>query len=66
MFLIPGGGRIIGGGLGTSFASTLGSIMGVNAGSEGGTMVGLSGDEKYVASLGPEYLMCDENKPVEF
>ena len=43
MFLVSGGGGLLCGGLSTSFASALGSILGVNAGSRGEALVGLSG-----------------------
>ena len=41
MYLVSGGGGLLGEVLVNSFTSSLGSILGLNAGSGGGTLVGL-------------------------
>ena len=51
-----GCGGLLVGGMGTSFASTLESKIGVNKGSGGRTMVGILGKETDVASLGQKVL----------
>ena len=44
--------------------SALGSKLGVNKGSVGGTVVGLAGGETCVAALGEEDMMCNVKEPV--
>ena len=66
MFIISGDGVLVGVVMGTYFASALRIVLGVNSGSGGGTMVGLAGREKYVASLGQVDLMRGGKEPVEF
>ena len=49
--LRSGGGVLLGGGLGTYFVSANGSKPVVSKGSVGGSMVGITGGETYVATL---------------
>ena len=62
MLLISVDDGLPGGGLGNSIASAL---VRVNTASGFGTMVVLSGREKYVASLGQDDLMCNGRELVE-
>ena len=55
-YLRPGGDGLLGGGLGTSFVSEVGSKIGLNKGYRGRTLVDLERDTD-VEALGQEYVM---------
>ena len=64
MFLISGGGGLLGGVLGTSFVYALGIILEVKTWSRGGTLVGLEVGEKDVALMGHIQWKLDEDELV--
>ena len=64
-FLKSVSGRLIGGGIGTSFMSAHESKLGVSRGYVGSTLVGIVQRETYMLALGEKDVMCNGKEPVE-